>query len=126
MATNPNGILAGKKTYIVCIVTIIGIAADYLMGNINLQNAIIGVIGASAGITFRLGMSVSFDKIATLIQDAIKIISEVKSAQPEVDKSTVINKAPVIEMKSGDNNINAEAFAKSVLEILNKNMKGDN
>jgi predicted small secreted protein len=80
-----NGILAGKRTYITCGLAIVVIVCDYLMGNISLSNAVVGVLGATAGMTLRASMTVTTDKAQETI---LKVVEQVQATanDPEACK----------------------------------------
>lgn len=91
--TELNGILSGKKTYITCGLAILVIVCDYLMGNISLSNAVIGILGAAAGMTLRAGVTVSTDKahetikkVAEQVQATVNDPEACKKLDEAVDK----------------------------------------
>jgi hypothetical protein len=51
------GILAGKKTYVVGVMALIGFAASYLTGDITLAQAMQGALTAVLGMTLRSGIT---------------------------------------------------------------------
>ena len=52
-----NGILKGKKTYVVAALTILGAIASYLTGDVALSDAVQLVVTAALGATIRSGIS---------------------------------------------------------------------
>lgn len=52
-----NGILAGKKTYVVGVMGLLGFIASYLTGDITLAQAAQGAMTAILGMTIRAGIS---------------------------------------------------------------------
>lgn len=51
-----QGILSGKKTYVVAVMGILGFVASYLTGDMALSDAAQGVLTAVLGITIRHGV----------------------------------------------------------------------
>lgn len=51
--------LSGKKTYMLCGITILGLWASYFQGAIDLQNATEGTIAALTGMTMRAAVDKS-------------------------------------------------------------------
>lgn len=56
MSNLGHGILAGKKTYVVAVMGILGFVASYLTGEVELAQAAQGVLTAILGMTIRNGM----------------------------------------------------------------------
>lgn len=56
MATLGQGVLQGKKTYVVAVMGIIGFLASYLTGDIALSDAAQGILTAVLGMTIRAGV----------------------------------------------------------------------
>ena len=52
-----QGILAGKKTYVVAVMAILGFVSSYLMGDIAITDAAQGILTAVLGMTIRSGIT---------------------------------------------------------------------
>lgn len=49
--------LSGKKTYLICVATIIGIVVAWSQDTMTTQDAILGIVAAVAGITAKAGIT---------------------------------------------------------------------